>query len=72
MPKRAGDPVELGDILGNPQEPYERWARVVGLRKDDCRSIEYVIIRLFSNPAERWPTGAYRTTWMTVPWEGGL
>jgi hypothetical protein len=67
--KRAGDTPALGDILGHPQEPYERWARIVGFRKDDCKPIHQVIIRLFANPNERWPSGEYRTTGFLIPWE---
>lgn len=69
--KKPGDTAELGDILGNPQEPSRRWARIVGFRKDrKCPPIESVIVRLFANPDERWPSGEYRTTWLLVPWEG--
>lgn len=66
--KKPGDRAELGDILGHPQEPDVRWARIVGFRKDDCRPMDRYIIRLFANPDERWPTGEYRATWLLVPW----
>jgi hypothetical protein len=68
--KQPGDSIALGDILGHPLEPDERWARVIGIRKDDCRPIESVIIRLFVDRHERFPSGGYRTTWLAVPWEG--
>lgn len=68
--KAPGDVAELGDILGHPMEPYARWARIVGFRKDDCPAMERIIIRLFANPDERWPSGEYRTTPWIVAWEG--
>lgn len=67
--RKPGDTARLGDILGHPMEPDLRWARIVGFRKDDCKPIESVIVRLFVNEREHWPTGEYRTTWMLVPWE---
>lgn len=70
MTKHPGDTAELGDILGHPQEPFVRWARIVGFRKDDCPAINRVIVRLFASEGEPWPSGEYRTTWLLVPWEG--
>jgi hypothetical protein len=67
--KRPGDPIELGDILGHPQEPYERYARVVAIRKDDCRPMQRVIFRLFRNKHEKWPTGEYRNGAFICAWE---
>jgi hypothetical protein len=70
MRKRPGDPVALGDIVGHPMEPFERWGRVVGIRKDDCKPIHRTIIRLFVNAQERWPSGEYLTSAFLVAWEG--
>lgn len=64
--KHPGDPVRLGDLLGHPMEPWTRWARVVGIRKDKCMALHRVIVRVFDNDEEPWPTGEYRTTGLPV------
>lgn len=72
MTKRKGDTVELGDTVGHPTEPYERFGRVVGIRKDNCKSIEQFVVRMFK-PDDSWfPTGEYRTTWFLVAYTGDL
>ncbi len=68
-PPRAGEPISLGAVLGNGQEPFIRWARIVGIRHGDVRRMERVIVREFREGDGRWPTGEYRTTWLLVPWD---
>jgi len=68
--KSVGDPVELGDTLGNGQEPGELWGRLVGIRKDDCPPIRRFIVREFRAGDGWFPTGGYRTTWLLCAWEG--
>ena len=69
--KTPGDRAALGDTLGHPQEPEIRWARLVGFCHT-CPPIEQIIIRLYANPKERWPSGEYRTTSpiFMCAWEG--
>lgn len=71
MPKKPGMVIELGDELGHPMEPGDRYGRVVGIRKDDCKPIEQIIIRKYE-PGDRLgiPTGEYRTSWLIVAYEG--
>lgn len=61
--------VRIGDTLGHPMEHDVRFARVVGFRKDDCKPIERVIIRMYRDGDALYPTGEYRTTWLCVRWE---
>jgi hypothetical protein len=69
MGKKPGDTVALGDILGHPMEPHRRYARVVAIRKDDCRPIEQVIFRTFRSEDEKWPTGEFRSSVFICAWE---
>jgi hypothetical protein len=69
MPKRPGDSIALGDIIGHPLEPYQRYARIVAIRKDDCRRMDAVIFRLFKDNTERWPSGEYCSSAFICPWE---
>jgi len=62
-----GDPVEIGVTLGNGTEPDIRWARLVGIDKHE-EGIRKYVVREF-RPGDTWyPTGAYTTTWLLVPW----
>lgn len=71
MTKEPGMAIELGDELGHPMEPCDRYGRVVGIRKDDCRPIEKIIYRRYE-PGDRLgiPTGEHRSTCMCVAYEG--
>jgi hypothetical protein len=68
---RAGDQIEVGDILGFSQEPMMRWGRVVGYlkRKTENLSAARVVVREFRPGDGRWPTGGYVRAWMCVPWD---
>lgn len=68
--KRVGDIPELGDILGYGQDADKRYARLVGIRKDNCRAMERFIFRLFQRGDKEFPTGEYKTSWLIVPWSG--
>lgn len=66
--KNPGDPIELGDILGHPQEPDERYARVMAIRKD-IRNARGVTFRRYE-PGDGWfPTGTYGTSAFVCAWE---
>lgn len=67
--------IRLGDTLGHPQEPHERWGRVVGLSHDDPETGKpYIwggcVVRKYQDGDGRWSTGAMCSTWMVVPWSG--
>ena len=66
--KKPGDVIELGDHVGHPMEPYRRWARVVAIRKDDCKQKHRVILRRFKEGDTTFPTGDYVTTALVVPY----
>lgn len=75
MSKQPGDPIQIGDLLGHPMEPWDREGRVTGFIKKVCRedgSIEtldhpYIIFRKFADDSEPFPTGEYRRTRLCVP-----
>jgi hypothetical protein len=70
MSKRPGSTIELGDTLGHPNEPDVRYARLVGIRKDECRPLEWYVFHCYRDGDGRWPTGEYRTSWLIQPWRG--
>lgn len=57
-----GQPVELGVCLGFAIEPDERWGRLVGIRRDECRPIQRYIVREYAPGDGEFPTGGYSTT----------
>lgn len=72
----TGCTVRLGDTLGHPQEPGERYGRVVGLGHDDPETGKPyiwggIVVRKYRGGDGRWPTGSVRSTWMAVRWTGG-
>jgi len=69
--KQEGDEVQLGDTL-SLNDTGQRWGRVVGLRKDDCRAMERIIVRTFRDGDGWFPTGHYRTTWLAIAYRGEL
>jgi hypothetical protein len=62
--------IRLGDELGYTQEPGWLYARVVGIRKDDCPPMKRIIFRRYA-PGDRLgvPTGEHRTGWLVTRWE---
>lgn len=61
-----GDQARIGDVISSGIEPGERYARIVGFRKNTDRF--RVIIRVFQPGDGRFPTGHYRTTGLPSPW----
>lgn len=72
-PKRTGDQIEVGDILGFTIEPGMRYGRVVGRVKPGIRlesmNAARVIVREFKPGDGRWPTSEYCRSWMLVAWD---
>jgi hypothetical protein len=60
---------KLGDELGHPIEPSQRWARLVGILKDPAAA-KWAVVRVY-RPGDRTgiPTGEYRRAWLLVPYE---
>lgn len=72
-PKRVGQPIEVGDILGFTIEAGMRYGRVVGFIHDDVKleslGAARIIVREFRPGDGRWPTGDYSRTWLNVAWD---
>jgi hypothetical protein len=72
-PKRVGDPVEVGDVLGFSIEAGMRYGRVVGRIKPHVKlesmNAARVIVREFRPGDGRWPTGDYNRSWLMTPWD---
>lgn len=70
---KAGEPVQIGDVVGFGLEPGMRYGRVVGRVKKHAQSRSEmrkakIVVREFRPGDGRWPSGHYLRSWLIVPW----